>query len=71
MTELEIRLAEKNGVLDEVYGQEVERLVRRRYNVSQELAVIRQRDKKPEEFSAYDEYVEECKRIAKAEVYGK
>lgn len=61
MTEIEIKLTKKNGVLDEVYGQEVERLIRRRYSLGAELALGRQKDKKPEEFAKYDAYCEECK----------
>lgn len=30
----------------------------------------RQKDKKPEEWEAYNAYCEECKAEAKAEVYG-
>lgn len=70
MTELEIRLAEKNGVLDEVYGQTVDRFVRERYTVSKELSAMRQKDEKPDEYQRYYEFVEDCKRRAKAEVYG-
>lgn len=43
------------------YEAEVERLIRARYSVSQELAMLRQRDTKPAQFAAYLEYVEECK----------
>ena len=70
MTEIEKKLAELNGVTAEVYGQEVDRLIRRRYTLSQELAIMRQRDKKPEEWEAYNAYCEECKAEAKKEVYG-
>lgn len=70
MTEIEIKLAEKNGVLDEVYGQTVDRFVRERYTVSKELSAMRQKDEKPDEFAAYYAYVEECKKRAKSEVYG-
>lgn len=69
MTEIEIKLAKKNGVLDEVYGQEVERLIRRRYSLSNELSLSRQRDKKPEEWEAYNSYCEQCKAEAKKIVY--
>ena len=36
-----------------------------KYNVNQELAILRQRDTKPEEFAEYNEYVEKCKRQVK------
>ena len=70
MTEIEKKLAKLNGVTNEVYGQEVDRLIRKRYTLSQELAIMRQRDTKPEEWEAYNAYCEECKAEAKREVYG-
>ena len=47
------------------YEAEVERLIRRRYTVSQELALLRQRESKPEEFAEYDAFAEQCKAEAK------
>ena len=44
---------------------EIERLIRKRYSISDELAILRQRDEKPEEFAAYHAYAEECKRAVK------
>ena len=70
MTEIEKKLAELNDVQEEVYAQEVERLIRRRYSLGAELALGRQKDKKPEEFAKYDAYCEECKQQARLEVYG-
>lgn len=48
------------------YEQLVENLVRGKFSVSAELGILRQRDEKPEEFNAYNIYVEECKTKAKA-----
>ncbi len=70
MTEIEKKLAKLNGVTNEVYEQEVDRLIRKRYTLSQELSILRQRDEKPEEWEAYNAYCEECKAEAKREVYG-
>ena len=49
------------------YEERVEQYIRERYGVSDELAILRQRDTKADEFNAYYEYCEECKRIAKEE----
>ena len=49
----------------EHYGELVERLIRKKYSVSAELAILRQRDEKPEEFAAYNAYSEQCKAEAK------
>lgn len=48
------------------YAAEVERLIRARYSLSAELAVLRQRDSKPDEFAAYDSFAERCKAQARA-----
>lgn len=71
MTEVEKNLLKLNGVQDLKYEDEVVRLIRRKYSFSQELALERQRYRKPEEFAEYDAYCEQCKADAKAEVYGK
>lgn len=47
------------------YELRVETLIRRRYTVSDELAILRQRDTKPEEFQDYFLYCEQCKDEAK------
>lgn len=50
------------------YEALVEKYIRQKYSLSQELAILRQRDEKVEEYTAYYEYAEECKVRAKAEV---
>lgn len=52
------------------YERLVEQYIRQQYSISQELAILRQRDSKVEEFNAYNEYAEECKAKAYLEVYG-
>lgn len=68
-----LRLARKNKEVDEksweeLYESMVIRKIRQKYSVNQELATIRQRDAKPDEFTAYNEYVERCKVEAKQEL---
>ena len=70
MTEKMKKLAKLNDVTDKVYGQEVNKRIRKRYTVTDEIAILRQRDEKPDEFAEYNAFVEECKQEAKAEVYG-
>lgn len=43
------------------YNEEVNSMIRERYSLSEELAILRQRDSKPDEFAAYNEYAEYCK----------
>ena len=49
-------------------AREIEKLIRLRYSVSDELSILRQRDEKPEEFAAYHAYAEECKRMVKESI---
>ena len=48
------------------YENAVNAAIREKYTLSQELAILRQRDTKPEEYAAYNEYCETCKAQAKA-----
>lgn len=52
------------------YETLVERLIRHKYTLSNEIAILRQASVKTAEFEAYNAYAEECKAKAKAEVYG-
>ena len=47
------------------YDELVEQLIRERYTLGQEIARLRQKDTKPEEFAEYDSYAEQCKARAK------
>lgn len=52
------------------YENKVNALIRKKYSVSQEFAIIRQQTDKPEEYAEYYAYCEQCKATAKAEIYG-
>ena len=43
------------------YEQRIVSRIRQKYSVDDELAILRQRDSKPDEFSAYNEFVEKIK----------
>lgn len=43
------------------YAQRVVDRIRAKYSVDDELAILRQRDTKPEEFSEYNDFVEQIK----------
>ena len=68
MNSIEKRLSRLNGTVENDYTEYVDRLIRRKYSVSAELAILRQRDTKPEEFAEYNAYAEECKAKARAEL---
>mgnify|MGYP000316815194 CR=1 FL=1 len=50
------------------YDELVDQKIRTKYTVSQELAILRQRDTKPDEYNEYFNFCEECKRQAKEEI---
>lgn len=50
------------------YDDAVDAEIRKRYSVSQEFAILRQKDEKPDEYAAYFAYCEECKAYAKAQI---
>lgn len=65
-----VKLARKNKELnpqswEQFYEGEIVREIRKRYTINQELAILRQRDTKPQEFADYNYYVEQCKTYVK------
>ena len=68
-----LKLAKKNKELhpqswEALYEKNIEKRIRAKYSLNAELAILRQRDTKPEEFATYNEYVENCKLEAKKEL---
>ena len=57
--------AERDYWLNNSYGDAVDAEIRRRYSVSEEFAILRQRDEKPAEYLDYYAYCEECKTYVK------
>lgn len=54
---------------DKLYGARVSELIRERYTLDSELATLRQRNEKPDEYQAYFAFCEECKAKARKEIY--
>lgn len=50
------------------YDELVEQFIAERYTTSQEIAINRQREEKPDEWQQYYDYCEECKTRARAEL---
>ena len=68
-----LRLAKKIKEVDpktwtNLYENLIVKKIREKYSVNEELAILRQRDSKPEEFEEYNAYVEACKAEIKAEL---
>ena len=49
------------------YDELVNEEIRKRYSASQEFAILRQKDEKPEEYAEYYAYCEQCKGRVKQE----
>ena len=50
------------------YPNKVAELIRQKYSINDELAILRQRDEKQSEYQEYFAYCEECKSKAKNEL---
>ena len=61
MTEKEIAEMSEPA-LSFAYEQRIVLRIRDKYSVDDELAILRQRDTKPDEFAAYNDFVEGIKR---------
>ena len=70
LTEEEIAEA-KNELVKIPYEQRVVDRIRLKYSVDDELAILRQRDTKPDEFFAYNDFVERIKAEEREAVSGK
>lgn len=51
-----------------IYSSEVEKLIARKYTIQQEVAILRQKEEKPEEYNEYYKYAEECKQLVKKQL---
>ena len=68
-----LKLARKNKEVnakswERLYECEIIRRIRKQYSHNQELAILRQRNTKPEEFAEYNTFVEQCKVEVKQEL---
>ncbi len=65
---LKERLREANKTQKARYGERVNALLRERYTLSEELALLRRREEAPDAFAEYTAYAEDCKaRAARGE----
>lgn len=72
LTEEEITASQESAARAEAeywqnvdYSEAVNAEIRKRYSESQEFAVLRQKDDKPNEYAAYFAYCEECKAFVR------
>ena len=58
----QVKLAKMNGTYEELRSNLIEKKIHERYSIGQEIALNRQREEKPEDFKAYYDYAEQCKK---------
>ena len=58
----EIKTEEMQGL---TYGQEVAAVINAKYSIDDQIALLRQKDTKPEEWEAFNAFAEEVKRKVK------
>lgn len=68
--ETKIAVAIKNNRIDKTYEELVITLIRQKYSINEELAILRQRDSKPQEFAEYNQFVENIKLQLKTKIEG-
>ena len=68
--ETKLTLAIKNNRIDKTYEELVITLIRQKYSINEELAILRQRDSKPQEFAEYNQFVENIKAQLKTKIEG-
>ena len=68
MESYKIELAKKNGTQARLYPQLVEELIGEKYSIGAQIAIIRQKDEKPEEYQEFFDYAEYCKIMAKMQL---
>lgn len=67
MTAEELAEYEKNREINTLpFEQRVVARIREKYSIDDELAILRQRDTKPEEFAEYNAFVEQIKAEERA-----
>lgn len=74
MTEEEIaeaqaqsELAEKEHWQNVDYGEAINTEIRKKFTESEEFAILRQKNEKPDEYAEYFAYCENCKALVKAQ----
>lgn len=57
--------AEKEHWQNADYGEAINAEIRKKYTESEEFAILRQKEEKPDEYAAYYAYCEQCKAYVK------
>ena len=58
----------KNGSVERLRGEEISRLIGKKYPFSAQIALVMDKDTKPEEYAEYQKFREECKAQVDAQL---
>lgn len=61
-------LAKKNGLVERFRGDEISRRIAKKYPLSAQIALLMDKDEKPEEWNAYQAFREKVKADVDAEI---
>ena len=61
----EIELAKANDTVEELKNRLIDLIITEQYSVGEQIALLRQREQKPEEFARFDRDAELCKKMVK------
>lgn len=67
-TDKQIKLAYKNGLLEEVRNNMIEAEIAKKYSIGTQIAILRQSTLKEEEYLAFNLYAEQCKTVVKEKI---
>ena len=68
MDKVKYELAKANGTIELLRGDMISALIRKRYPLSAQIAILMDRDAKPGEYEAYQAFRAECKANVDAEI---
>ena len=61
ISQTEIKLAKLNNAIDDLRKSYIITAIRAKYDVNDEIAILRQKDTKPDEYATYNAYIEQIK----------
>lgn len=67
-TDRQIKLAYKNGLLDNIKNSLIEAEIAKKYSIGTQIAILRQSGTKPEEYLEFNLYAEQCKTAVKERI---
>lgn len=67
-TDKQIKLAYKNGLLEDIRNNMIEAEIAKKYSIGAQIAILRQSTLKQEEYLEFNLYAEQCKTAVKERI---